>query len=297
MAAVGTKSRNTISLRGSAQIVSEFFNYAVNRCGVVCVSVCGRARARARARTRRRPPPPPPTHPITHTPTRTASILYQRGVYPQETFGPRRQYGLSMMVTKDEGLARYLGTVSKQMTGRVCCVAEWVCRRGVRIVGVRVVLWALWGRQRAVLSLCSENDAPPKHTPTHTHPQPTTPNQDWLARGLLQRLVLVITSAATREVLERWTFEVETDADVLAGGCALRVFCVRCVCVRRTWLGWLVGSCRARSEDGVALLSPCPLLSPLSSHTRAHPHAPTPPTHAPTHAQTPAPRPKSRKRR
>lgn len=33
MASQATKQRNTISLKGSAQIVSEFFHYAVNRCG------------------------------------------------------------------------------------------------------------------------------------------------------------------------------------------------------------------------------------------------------------------------
>jgi hypothetical protein len=31
MASQAVKSRNTISLKGSAQIVSEFFGYAVNR--------------------------------------------------------------------------------------------------------------------------------------------------------------------------------------------------------------------------------------------------------------------------
>jgi hypothetical protein len=31
MASQAVKQRNTISLRGSAQIVAEFFNYAVNR--------------------------------------------------------------------------------------------------------------------------------------------------------------------------------------------------------------------------------------------------------------------------
>jgi hypothetical protein len=43
---------------------------------------------------------------------------------------------------------------------------------------------------------------------------------DWLEKGLLQRLVLVVTSAYSNEVLERWTFEVQTDAATLGGGCA-----------------------------------------------------------------------------
>lgn len=40
---------------------------------------------------------------------------------------------------------------------------------------------------------------------------------DWLEKGMLQRLVLVITSTMTKEVLERWTFEVETNAQALEG--------------------------------------------------------------------------------
>lgn len=56
-------------------------------------------------------PPAPQKKHATH------SILYQRGVYPQESFQPRKHYGLSMMVTRDDALTRYLATVSKQMTG------------------------------------------------------------------------------------------------------------------------------------------------------------------------------------
>jgi hypothetical protein len=33
-----------------------------------------------------------------------------------------------------------------------------------------------------------------------------------LASGTLQRLVMVVTNAATQEVVERWTFSVQTDA-------------------------------------------------------------------------------------
>lgn len=48
--------------------------------------------------------------------------------------------------------------------------------------------------------------------------KPLTVMADWLEKGLLQRLVLVITSAYTKEVLERWTFEIETDKEVKGGG-------------------------------------------------------------------------------
>ena len=41
---------------------------------------------------------------------------------------------------------------------------------------------------------------------------------DWLVRGELQKMVLVITSSETKETLERWTFDLQTDKSVLEGG-------------------------------------------------------------------------------
>lgn len=41
---------------------------------------------------------------------------------------------------------------------------------------------------------------------------------DWLVRGELQKMVLVITSSETREVLERWTFDLQTDKSIVEGG-------------------------------------------------------------------------------
>lgn len=37
--------------------------------------------------------------------------------------------------------------------------------------------------------------------------------------GALQKMVLVITSATSNEVLERWTFDLQTDRAAVAGGC------------------------------------------------------------------------------
>ena len=112
--ALAIATQNNITLKGSTQIVTEFFNYAVN------------------------------------------SILYQRGIYAPESFERKKKYGLSMMVTTDEGLVKYLATVLTQMSG-------------------------------------------------------------WLAKGHLERLVLVIASVHTKEVLERWAFDIETDAAPGAG--------------------------------------------------------------------------------
>lgn len=44
------------------------------------------------------------------------SILYQRGIYPPESFDAENKFGLRMMVTNDKGLSEYLSTVLGQMS-------------------------------------------------------------------------------------------------------------------------------------------------------------------------------------
>jgi hypothetical protein len=41
----------------------------------------------------------------------------------------------------------------------------------------------------------------------------------WLEQATLQRLVMVISSVDTQEVLERWTFMVQTSTDTERKGC------------------------------------------------------------------------------
>ncbi|XP_067873324.1 mitotic spindle assembly checkpoint protein MAD2A [Heterodontus francisci] len=101
-------AREGITLRGSAAIVSEFFNYGIN------------------------------------------SILYQRGIYPPESFTRLQKYGLTMLVTTDPVLNNYLKNVVDQL-------------------------------------------------------------KDWLCNHFVQRLVVVINSIVTNEVLERWQFDIECD--------------------------------------------------------------------------------------
>lgn len=64
-----------ISLKGSTDIVTEFFNFSIN------------------------------------------TILYQRGIYPPESFKKVPKYGLSMMITIDEGLSTYLANIQRQLDG------------------------------------------------------------------------------------------------------------------------------------------------------------------------------------
>ena len=49
------------------------------------------------------------------------SILYQRGIYSAESFEAQLQYGLTMMVTTDPGLTKYLTSVHQQMSGVTLC--------------------------------------------------------------------------------------------------------------------------------------------------------------------------------
>ena len=98
-------TRNTITLRGSAQLVTEFFGYAVSRserfwhktslhacllrmCLLEDLLDCT-----------------------------CNSILYQRGIYPPESFEQHRKYGLSVMISADPGLVQYMNGVLPQMSG------------------------------------------------------------------------------------------------------------------------------------------------------------------------------------
>ncbi|CAI9564251.1 unnamed protein product [Staurois parvus] len=100
-----------ITLKGSAEIVSEFFFFGIN------------------------------------------SILYQRGIYPPETFTRAQKYGLTLLITTDPDLKKYLNTVVEQL-------------------------------------------------------------KDWLYNCQVQKLVVVITSIDSNEILERWQFDIECDKTV-----------------------------------------------------------------------------------
>lgn len=86
-----------------------------------------------------------------------SSILYQRGVYPPDSFEPHKKYGLTVMLVKDEKLRGYLSSVLQQFT-------------------------------------------------------------EWLQGAALQKVVLVITTAASKEVVERWTFNIQTDKALVSSG-------------------------------------------------------------------------------
>lgn len=46
------------------------------------------------------------------------SILYQRGIYPPESFKKASGYNLTLMVTADESLIAYLNNILRQLEGK-----------------------------------------------------------------------------------------------------------------------------------------------------------------------------------
>lgn len=51
---------------------------------------------------------------------------------------------------------------------------------------------------------------------------------DWLMRGILQKIVLVISSVTSKEVLERWTFDIQTDDDAASGRLDITLLPITC---------------------------------------------------------------------
>ncbi|KAF1758936.1 hypothetical protein GCK72_015396 [Caenorhabditis remanei] len=67
------KTQNAISLKGSAQLVKEFFDFGLS------------------------------------------SILYQRGLYPSDSFKREKKYGLALFVTNDKKLEAFMKPLLKQV--------------------------------------------------------------------------------------------------------------------------------------------------------------------------------------
>merc|ERR1712004_175860 len=76
-------TKSQVTLKGSAQMVSEFFNYGIN------------------------------------------SILYQRGIYPPESFTRKQEYGLTILVSSDAKVNHFLDNVLSQ-------IKDWLEERKVR---------------------------------------------------------------------------------------------------------------------------------------------------------------------
>ncbi|KAL0266488.1 UNVERIFIED_CONTAM: hypothetical protein PYX00_009009 [Menopon gallinae] len=57
------------------------------------------------------------------------SVLYQRGIYPQETFEPIQQYGLTVLVTTDPKIKEFLKHILEK-------TKEWLVQRKVKKISL-----------------------------------------------------------------------------------------------------------------------------------------------------------------
>ncbi|VAH48924.1 unnamed protein product [Triticum turgidum subsp. durum] len=120
------------------------------------------------------------------------SILYNRGVYPEESFGKVKKYGLPMLLTQDEAVKTFLTNLTSQLSGS---------SSPSEISRYLLVLPIEEGASIISLLTCM-----------------LLRTAEWLEGGKLQRIVLVIMSKATGEVLERWNFNIITDGEVVEKG-------------------------------------------------------------------------------
>lgn len=68
-------TRNSITLKGSSQIIQEFFHYGIH------------------------------------------SILYQRGIYPSDSFAREKKYGMTLFVSTDSKLQKFLKPLLEHVQG------------------------------------------------------------------------------------------------------------------------------------------------------------------------------------
>jgi len=78
--------RQSITLKGSTVLVTEFFKYAVNTWVASAARLC--------------------LNPKSLSPLRR--ILFQRGVYPADDFHMVKKYGQTVLITQDLALENYL---------------------------------------------------------------------------------------------------------------------------------------------------------------------------------------------
>jgi hypothetical protein len=77
-------ARQSITLKGSTELVTEFFKYAVNTCVFATTVASSQANAIF------------------------CRILFQRGVYPADDFHMVKKYGQTVLITQDLALENYL---------------------------------------------------------------------------------------------------------------------------------------------------------------------------------------------
>lgn len=177
MAATAQATKNQITLKGSVATVTEFFQHALS------------------------------------------SILYQRGIYGPESFEPKKAYGLTVMAVKDDKLTAYLQAVLQQLSSESSRGFQRGSGRHTILFSSTFPLCSLslkqacsagcWSMQQGDQLLSVNKSELPASNAAYL--------PEWLEGGALQKVVLVVTSVASKEVLERWTFDIQTDKAVVGG--------------------------------------------------------------------------------
>ena len=112
------------------------------------------------------------------------NILYQRAIYPPESFAQVAKYGLPMMITKDEALKGYLGHVLSQL-------ANWLTSGDIR----KLVLVVTGLKSGAVLERwVFDVDA---QSPNSGAAARAPPKSDDVVRAEIQALMRQITASVT----------------------------------------------------------------------------------------------------
>ncbi|PSN50993.1 Mitotic spindle assembly checkpoint protein MAD2A [Blattella germanica] len=87
MATAKQQTKDSITLKGSAELVKEYLDYGIN------------------------------------------SILYQRGIYAPETFVPAEHFGITVYMTTDEKIKKFLSVVLGQ-------IQEWLVKKKLQKISL-----------------------------------------------------------------------------------------------------------------------------------------------------------------
>ena len=75
------------------------------------------------------------------------SILYNRGVYPEETFERVKKYGLPLLLSQDEGVKTFISNLHKQLSGKLS-VSLITLAPILNTVFAYLIRFLIWGFQR-----------------------------------------------------------------------------------------------------------------------------------------------------
>jgi len=91
-------TKNSITLKGSAAIIAEYLSkYVVNKLLINYININNKS----------------------FQDYGINSILFQRGIYPPETFVSTQQYGITLLMSKDDKIEIFLKNVLDQVKGNI----------------------------------------------------------------------------------------------------------------------------------------------------------------------------------